>query len=154
MGTKLWWRCIEIVLILWAYIVFSGYIFISRWLIHNSARSESYYLCILFGQPHHMMWNLKGSDLNSCILITIYGSLRICPLKHPSIMWGNFLVIMFVNFDFIEPVPLTAKTPIVMRYKTCWLSFFSKRQQIVPPGDESVKGCNFVLCTLLTGISL
>lgn len=52
-----------------------------------------------------MIWNLKRSDLNICILI-IYGSLRNCPLKHPSIMWGNFLVIIFVNFDFIEAVPL------------------------------------------------
>jgi len=45
-------------------LVLSAYIFISRWLIHNGAQSESYYLSILFGQ-HHMMWSLKGSDLNS-----------------------------------------------------------------------------------------
>lgn len=59
------------------------------------------------------MWSLKGSDLNSCILI-VYGFLWNCPLKYPSVMWGNFLVIIFVNFDFVETVPLVEFLRVVI----------------------------------------
>ena len=58
----------------------------------------------IFGQysmdRYQMIWNVKGPDLKYC------NSLRNYPLKYPSIMWDNLLVIIFLNLDFVETVPL------------------------------------------------